>query len=327
MSYIVIHKHENNKIIHKIILEKVFPIKKPEETDTTIRIPISDCEVTATITISAKEGIKALYCGKEKKIRTYIFDKAKGWTMTKAKKWIKEHKEKMDKEENEHSARLQDPNKYDDWRRTKGGKIYFKIAIPASISIVWGHPKDKPARIWVPQALRFPKDKYTVAQAKKFLSDNKIKYISFEVAKKEEKKEKQIEKIEERNMTIKFLKADEKEYIAGGIVSACEEIDSQGDVISKAEIWKGMKSWMLKGGKVRIMHKGKAQDINVIECYQADEPHHKGGDSKDHLIGKGDWYISLYLGASKETKEIFKRMVAGELNSFSIGGVAASKDN
>lgn len=68
-------------------------ITKPEETDDYIRIPIRDCEITATITISDKEGIKALYCGKVKKIATYLFEKAKGWTMEKAKEWVKDHKE------------------------------------------------------------------------------------------------------------------------------------------------------------------------------------------------------------------------------------------
>ena len=70
----------------KLLVEK--PI---EEDDKTIRIQVRNCEVTATITISADEGIKALYCGKVKKIRTYIFDKSKGWTVAKAKKWVEEH--------------------------------------------------------------------------------------------------------------------------------------------------------------------------------------------------------------------------------------------
>jgi len=66
----------------------------PEETDKYIRIPVAECDITATIVISKDEGIKALYCGKEKKIATYLFEKDKGWTMEKAKKWVKEHKEK-----------------------------------------------------------------------------------------------------------------------------------------------------------------------------------------------------------------------------------------
>ncbi len=69
-------------------------VTKPEETDEFIRIPIRTCEVTATIDISKKEGISALYCGKEKQVRTYLFRKDKGWTMAKAKEWVKEHEGK-----------------------------------------------------------------------------------------------------------------------------------------------------------------------------------------------------------------------------------------
>jgi hypothetical protein len=63
----------------------------PEETDKYIRIPVRNCEVTATIDISETKGIKALYCGRIKKVRTYLFAKSKGWTMEKAKAWIKTH--------------------------------------------------------------------------------------------------------------------------------------------------------------------------------------------------------------------------------------------
>jgi hypothetical protein len=65
----------------------------PEENEETVRIPAgNECKVTATITISEKEGIQALYCGKEKQVRTYLFDKSKGWTMDKAKAWVESHK-------------------------------------------------------------------------------------------------------------------------------------------------------------------------------------------------------------------------------------------
>ena len=68
---------------------------KPEESETTIRIPTGvSCEVTATISISKERGISALYCGKVKKIRTYLFLKSKGWTMASAKRWVAEHKER-----------------------------------------------------------------------------------------------------------------------------------------------------------------------------------------------------------------------------------------
>lgn len=73
-------------------------VTKPEETNDFIRIPVRDCKVTATITISEKQGITALYCGKIKKIRTYIFDKRPpfSWTMKKAQAWVKEHGKAVD---------------------------------------------------------------------------------------------------------------------------------------------------------------------------------------------------------------------------------------
>ena len=82
---------EENESAKEVIL-------KPEETDDFIRIPVRDCKVTATITISAKEGITALYCGKIKKIRTYIFNKKEPykWTLKKALAWVKEHGKSVD---------------------------------------------------------------------------------------------------------------------------------------------------------------------------------------------------------------------------------------
>jgi len=89
--------------------------------------------------------------------------------------------------ENFHSARLRDPSDFDpdSYRYTRGGTIYGRIRVPKTIDIVWaklkGHakPKDPP----MPQALRFPSEKWTVAEAKKWLKDNNVKYERFEPAK------------------------------------------------------------------------------------------------------------------------------------------------
>lgn len=63
-------------------------ISKPETTENYHRIPVTDCKITATITISEDKGIKALYCGNVKKIATFLFDINK-WTMAEAKAWVK----------------------------------------------------------------------------------------------------------------------------------------------------------------------------------------------------------------------------------------------
>lgn len=101
------HVLKNGMLIHKYVKpvepasekKEKFQIKKPEETENTIRIPVApDCEVTATIPIDKDQGISALYCGKVKKIRTFIFDKKKkSWTMATARAWVKENHEKAEK--------------------------------------------------------------------------------------------------------------------------------------------------------------------------------------------------------------------------------------
>ena len=93
--------------------------------------------------------------------------------------------------ENEHSARLKNPKDFEpeSFRRTAGGTIYGKIKVPKTIAIIWAKlkGKSKPSDPPHPQALRFPTKSWTVQKAKKWLKDNKVKYQSFEPAKKKEK--------------------------------------------------------------------------------------------------------------------------------------------
>jgi len=99
---------------------------------------------------------------------------------------------------NEHAARLKDPKGFDSFGRTKGGTIYGRKKVPSTIAIIWGHPKGGPKKAAIPQALRFPTKNWTAAAAKKWLKDNKIKYISFEPASKGESVEGSLKKIIEK---------------------------------------------------------------------------------------------------------------------------------
>jgi len=85
---------------------------------------------------------------------------------------------------NEHSLRLQDPSKFDEFRRTRGGKLYNKIEVPKTVSIIWGHLKGADKGTFVPQALRFPTKSFTADEAKKWIKDNEVKG-TFEAAKEE----------------------------------------------------------------------------------------------------------------------------------------------
>jgi len=92
---------------------------------------------------------------------------------------------------NSHAARLRNPDDCDKdtYRTTAGGTIYGKIKVPVSINVIWAKLKtaNKPDDFPVPQTLRFDKSKWTEAQAKKWLEDNKLKIIKFEPATKEHK--------------------------------------------------------------------------------------------------------------------------------------------
>lgn len=89
---------------------------------------------------------------------------------------------------NEHSARIKNPDLFDPdtWRRKKDGTIYGKIKVPMTADVIWGKLKGsaKPSDMPIPQAIRFPVEDWTVAQAKKWLKDNNVKYEKFEPASK-----------------------------------------------------------------------------------------------------------------------------------------------
>lgn len=89
---------------------------------------------------------------------------------------------------NEHSARIKGPDLFDDktFRRKKDGTIYGKIKVPPTAAVLWGKLKGsaKPSDNPIPQAIRFPTENWTAAQAKKWLKDNNVTYERFEAASK-----------------------------------------------------------------------------------------------------------------------------------------------
>ena len=144
-------------------------------------------------------------------------------------------------------------------------------------------------------------------------SENKIKEW--------DDKRKEIIKKREEIARFVFKKVDKKEFIVGGIVYPCREEDSQGDFANKEEIWKALKNFMIKGGKIKVMHQGVSKNLPVIECFQPEIDTYKGGRDEEHKVKAGDWWLSIYLG---NEKDIFERVEKGELSGFSIAGRASS---
>lgn len=73
-----------------------------EETEDYIRSGhgSTDCDRMRTITLSAAQGIKAIICfkGDKSSVQSYLFAKAKGWTMAKAKTWFRAHREEVEEQ-------------------------------------------------------------------------------------------------------------------------------------------------------------------------------------------------------------------------------------
>jgi len=76
---------------------------------------------------------------------------------------------------NEHAARIASPDKFDKFRRQND-------KFGAGINVIWGITSDGKTEI---QAIRFDKDKFSVEDARKWLTDHEYKPIEFEPASSE----------------------------------------------------------------------------------------------------------------------------------------------
>lgn len=80
---------------------------------------------------------------------------------------------------NYHAARLKSPGSF--------ARIRVMTTTKEGIMLYGGPLRSKPRRPTTLQAIRFPKSKYSVAQAKVWLREHKHTWILFEPAKKKEK--------------------------------------------------------------------------------------------------------------------------------------------
>lgn len=89
---------------------------------------------------------------------------------------------------NEHACRLRQPSdfKQDTFRRTNGGEWVLPgaglITIPETISVISGQLDNQTEGQRAVQALRFPIDNWTWADAKKWVKDHNVDYIEMEEA-------------------------------------------------------------------------------------------------------------------------------------------------
>ena len=285
-------------------------VEKPEVTETQVRIPVgAECDVTATLTIDADKGIKALYCGGEKRIRTYLFDKDK-WTMETARAWIKDHRSKTEKDFSEMSeTEILEKTETDAQRKRREAWTKETLAIQASGKKAKFPHKFVPAKFPWPSGQKRclvcghppptdgPNCKKDSTNADRLFAGPPPAKKSFE---------------------FKIVKIDKAEQIVGGIIYAPQEVDSQGDYTDEKEIQKAMYKFMEKYAKdskrIKIQHQGRNYHFPILEVFQPEEDTKKG----DQTVKKGAWWLMLKV----PNKTIWNLVEKGRLTGFSLGGTA-----
>lgn len=122
---------------------------------------------------------------------------------------------------NEHAARIINMNEFEQ-------NSFRRKNIASGIDIIIGKLKGKTTT--TTQAYRFDAKKFTADQAKKWLKDNKIKYISFEPAKKSTNSEINMEQISNKPLLLYMPIYDS---VAEQFVEKMNDIENSEDI----EIW------------------------------------------------------------------------------------------
>ncbi len=213
--------------------------------------------------------------------------------------------------ENEITFRIREPGRFqsDSFRR-----IALQQSKPRVFGIIGKLTGETTTTL---QSLRFPKaDTWTIEKARSWTSAHpNITKSDMAATEVEEEEVPEITK----NVEFSIKKVDEGEpaqHIIGGVVYAPLVEDADGDFSTEDDIWKGLTSFMLGGGRIKIMHQGRDVRATVIENYQVPVDVEVGGE----LITKGSWWSTAKLHESE--KDAWKAVKAGELTGWSMAGIA-----
>jgi len=214
---------------------------------------------------------------------------------------------------NFHSARIREPGSFvSDSMRT--------ISITSGITAIIGRLKSDPSGGTKVQTYRFDKTKYSTDEAKKWLDDHNIKYISFEAASNKDE-----ESIDVDEPILEFIRKDRKKHIVSGIVLSPNEADLDSEFVDEDGIEEANISYMTKlssgSAGSTISHSkpvGLGSEVALIENYIAPV------DIKfnDATIKKGTWIQSYKIFDT----EIWDMIENNEIVGFSIGALLRKED-
>lgn len=102
------------------------------------------------------------------------------------------------------------------------------------------------------------------------------------------------------------------------VVLAPDEVDAHGDTYSAKEIEKGMQNFNRHCMKANLFHMVETQEAEIIQSYTTPVDMYIG----DKFITKGTWIQEWYFPETEVGEKLWKSVVAGEVNSVSIGCTA-----
>lgn len=102
------------------------------------------------------------------------------------------------------------------------------------------------------------------------------------------------------------------------VVLAPDEVDAHGDTYSAKEIEKGMQSFNRHCMKANLFHMVETQEAEIVQSYTTPVDMYIG----DKFITKGTWIQEWYFPETEVGEKLWKSVVAGEVNSVSIGCTA-----
>lgn len=121
--------------------------------------------------------------------------------------------------------------------------------------------------------------------------------------------------VEKHDIDVKIIsKSDDDERIVFGVVYEPDVEDTQGDYATAEEIRKAAYSFMENGQIYKVMHKGVAVDICVLETYLAPVEFQMGGET----VTKGSWV----LGSRIPKGELWIDIKSGEHTGYSMAGTS-----
>jgi hypothetical protein len=108
--------------------------------------------------------------------------------------------------------------------------------------------------------------------------------------------------------------ADQAQQIVYGVVLTPDQVDSQGDTVTAAEIEKAAHKWLVEYRKHDVQHDGQPAAMEPVESFIAPADLSIEGQP----VLKGAWVIGVHVNDAPT----WERVQKGELTGFSIGGTA-----